>query len=91
MPELTLTVKHEAGLHARPLALFVKTVNEYEAEILVSNLTREKGPVNGASMVQLLLLAVLPEHQIKIETSGTQEEELLTALKELIESNFGEE
>ena len=90
MPETTLTVKHEAGLHARPLALFVKTVNEYEAEIQVTNLTREKGPVNGASMVQLLLLAVLPEHQIKIETSGDQGEELLTALTDLVESNFGE-
>jgi phosphotransferase system HPr (HPr) family protein len=90
MPETTLTVKHEAGLHARPLALFVKTVNEYDAEIQVTNLTREKGPVNGASMVQLLLLAVLPEHQIKIEISGNQGEELMAALTELVESNFGE-
>ena len=90
MPETTLTVKHEAGLHARPLALFVKTVNEFDAEIQVTNLTREKGPVNGASMVHLLLLAVLPEHQIKIETSGNQGEELMAALTELVESNFGE-
>jgi phosphocarrier protein len=90
MPETTLTVKHEVGLHARPLALFVKTVNEYDAEIQVTNLTREKGPVNGASMIQLLLLAVLPEHQIKIETSGNQGEQLMAALKELVERNFGE-
>lgn len=90
MPKSRIVVNHEAGLHARPLAQFVKKVNEFEAEVQVTNLTREKGPVNGASPVQLLLLAVLSGQEIEIETSGDQGEELLQALTELIEGNFGE-
>lgn len=90
MSKTVLTIEHEVGLHARPLALFVKTVNDYDAEIQVINITREKGPVNGASMVKLLLLAVGSGHQIEIDTSGNQADELLAALIDLVESNFGE-
>ena len=90
MPKARIVVQHEAGLHARPLAQFVKRVNEFDAEVQVTNMAREKGPVNGASPVQLLLLAVLSGHEIEIETSGAQEQELLQALTELVESNFGE-
>ena len=49
MPKSTLIIEHEAGLHARPLSQFVKIVNEFDAEVQVKNLSREKGPVNGAS------------------------------------------
>lgn len=91
MPKVLLTVNHEAGLHARPLAQFVKTVNEFDAEVQVKNITRDKGPVNGASPLQLLLLATLNGHQIEVEATGNQAEEALAALEELVNSNFGEE
>ena len=91
MPKKVLTVNHEAGLHARPLSRFVKTVKEFDAEVQVKNITGGKGPVNGASPLNLLLLAVLNGHEIEIETSGNQADELLSALEELINSNFGEQ
>ena len=91
MPKIILTVNHEAGLHARPLSRFVKTANEFDAEVQVKNITGGKGPVNGASPLHLLLLAVLNGHEIEIETSGNQADELLSALEELINSNFGEQ
>jgi phosphotransferase system HPr (HPr) family protein len=90
MPTITLTIEHEAGLHARPLARFVKTVNEFDAEVQVTNLTREKGPMNGASPLSLLLLAVLNGHQIEVEADGLQAEEVLKALEDLVNNNFGE-
>jgi len=90
MGKSVLTVNHEAGLHARPLSQFVKTVNQFDAQAQVKNLTAGKGPVNGSSPLQLLLLAVLNGHQIEIETTGNQAEELLSALEELVNSNFGE-
>jgi phosphotransferase system HPr (HPr) family protein len=90
MPIITLTIEHEAGLHARPLARFVKTVNEFDAEVQVTNLTREKGPMNGASPLSLLLLAVLNGHQIEVEADGLQAEEVLKALEDLVNNNFGE-
>ena len=90
MAKITLTINHEAGLHARPLSQFVKTVNQFDAEVQVKNITREKGPVNGASPLQLLLLATLNGHKIEIEASGNQAEEVLTALEDLVNNNFGE-
>ena len=88
MPKLTLTIDHEAGLHARPLAQFVKVVKQFDAQVQVTNLTREKGPVNGESPLQLLLLAVLSGHQIEVEATGSQADELLAALQKLVDNNF---
>jgi phosphotransferase system HPr (HPr) family protein len=90
MPNILLTVNHKAGLHARPLSQFVKTVNEFDAEVQVKNITREKGPVNGASPLSLLLLAVLDGHKIEVEATGSQAEEVLIALEELVNNDFGE-
>ena len=90
MPKLTLTIEHDAGLHARPLAQFVKTAKEFDADVQVTNLTREKGPVNGASPVQLLLLAVLKGHQIEVDATGQQADEFLAAVQNLVAGNFGE-
>lgn len=90
MAEITLTVQHEAGLHARPLAQFVKVAREFDATIEVTNLTRNKGPFNGTSPLKLMLLAVLQGHEVKIAAEGPQADEAVAALKELIESNFGE-
>ena len=88
---ILLTKNHEAGFHARPLSQFVKTVNNFDAEVQVTNINREKGPVNGGSPLSLLLLAVLDGHQIEVEAVGPQEEEALKALEDLVVNNFGEE
>lgn len=91
MPELIIRIQHPAGLHARPLAQFVKTVKSYDASIQVYNLTTGKGPANGASPVYLMLLTVLQGHEIRLVADGPQAQEALQGLKALIESNFGEE
>ena len=88
MPSIQLTVNHEAGLHARPMALFVKTAKQFNADITVKNLTRGEGPVNGKSPLKILLLAVSQGHQIEITTEGEDGDQALEALKTLVESNF---
>lgn len=90
MAEVIVTVHHEAGLHARPLAQFVKTVKQFEAKVQVTSLTRNKGPVSGASPLHLLLLAVLQGHEIKIEAEGRQAEEVVAALAALVAADFVE-
>jgi phosphotransferase system HPr (HPr) family protein len=90
MAEVTLLIDHEAGLHARPLAAFVKVVKQYNADVTVWNLTSGKGPAKGDSPLKLMLLAVQSGHRIKIETQGAQADAALAALRQLIESNFAE-
>lgn len=91
MPERCIVIHHSAGLHARPLAQFVKVAKEYDATVEVYNLTNGKGPANGISPLKLMLLGVARENEIKIVTSGPQAEDALLGLAGLIESNFGEE
>lgn len=92
MSAVTVTIKHEAGLHARPLAKFVKLAKRFDAVIEVTNLTRDKGPVSGASPVKLLLLAALQGHELQIVATGPQADEALRALQTLVINNFeGEE
>lgn len=91
MAERTLMINHSAGLHARPLAQFVKTVRQFESEITVTNLTREKGPVKANSPLQLMLLAVTQGHKITINAEGDDADAALDALVALVENNFGEE
>lgn len=88
MPAITVTIQHEAGLHARPLAKFVKAAKRYDAAIEVTNLTRGQGPVNAASPIKLLLLAALQGHELKISATGEQAEEALLALETLVANNF---
>ena len=88
--EAVVTVQHEAGLHTRPLAQFVKTARQFDAQIEVTNLTRGKGPAAGNSQLKLMLLAVLQGHEIKITSEGPEAAVALTALVDLVNSNFGE-
>lgn len=88
MPETTLTVRHEAGLHARPLAAFVRVARGFETPIEVFNVTSGKGPADGKSPVALLLLSVLTGHEIRIVAEGEDAEAAVKELSSLVESDF---
>ncbi len=90
MAETTLVVTHKAGLHARPLAEFVKTAKKYKADIRVANLTTGGKPVDAKSIIALLTLGVLQSHTVHIEASGEDAEEAVSSLNDLIANNFGE-
>jgi phosphotransferase system HPr (HPr) family protein len=91
MESLRITVNHSVGLHARPAAKFVQVANNYESEIVVSNATDGTDPVNAKSILQILTLGVHQGCEIEINADGADEKDALDALKELIESNFGED
>lgn len=87
---MEIIVEHEVGLHARPAALFVKAANEFSSEISVENLNSNEDPVNAKSILGILAAGVQKDHQVRIVADGEDEEQALSALRELIESNFGE-
>lgn len=90
MFETTIPVRHKAGLHARPAALFVQTANKFSSTIKVKNLTADGKFVDAKSIIMVLTLGVMKDNQIVIQTEGTDAESALEALKSLIEGNFGE-
>lgn len=88
--EITLTLRNQHGLHARPAARFVQTAARYNAQISVSNLTNGRGPASARSLNAIAALVALKNHTIRIQANGAQAQEALEALQNLIDDNFGE-
>jgi phosphocarrier protein HPr len=87
MPSITLTIDHEAGLHARPAALFVQTAGQFASDITVTHGERS---ANAKSILTVLTLGAKQGSEVTITAEGDDAQEALDALKELVESNFGE-
>ena len=82
------TILNDKGLHARASARFVEVVEKFESEVIVE---KDGLEVSGSSIMGLLMLAASKGTSIKITLNGNDAEELVLALKELINSKFGEE
>lgn len=82
MREIIVEIKNEAGLHARPSSKFVELVSEYDSEIIVKT---DEEEINGRSIMGLMLLAAEKGRKLTISADGPDEEEVLKALKVLIE------
>ena len=83
MAEREATVGHEAGLHGRPAAQFIKTAKRFSSQIVVIKGDRE---VNAKSVMKITGLAKKGE-KIKIRAEGEDAEEAVDALAELISAN----
>lgn len=82
MKKIKVEIKNEAGLHARPSSKFVELVSEFNSEISVKTNGEE---VNGRSIMGLMLLAAEKGRILTIEADGNDEDEVLEALRILIE------
>jgi len=87
MPETTITITHEVGLHARPASMFVQTAAKYSSDIEV---THGEKTVNAKSILAVLTLGAHKDAQIIIKAEGADADEALKALEELVADNFGE-
>ena len=88
--EIILTVRSVHGLHARPAVKFVQTAASFDADVMVKNLTANTGPSSAKSLIAVTMLGVMKGHQIQVTAMGQQREEVLKALSNLVEDNFGE-
>jgi phosphocarrier protein FPr len=91
MEQLRITIRHEAGLHLRPLNDFLLTVNEYEADAQIRNMTTDSRWADARSSIEIILIAVEKDHEIELQAEGSDEKELIAAVENLIRSNFGED
>ena len=88
MPQITLVLRNEVGLHARPAALFVQKATEFQSDIKVQHGERT---ANAKSILTILTLGAGKDAEVTISAEGQDAAEALDALRALIESNFGEE
>lgn len=84
----TFTIVNEKGLHARASAKFVDMVEQFDA---IATIEKDGVDACGDSIMGLLMLVASKGTQVDITTEGTQAQELLNALGELIANRFGED
>jgi phosphotransferase system HPr (HPr) family protein len=87
MPEKTLIIHHEVGLHARPASIFVKTASSFKSKITVTHGERS---TNAKSILGVLTLGAHKDAHITISAEGEDAIEALDVLETLVRDNFGE-
>lgn len=87
MIEQTTTVVNPLGLHARPAAQLVRLANTFASEI---QLVKDGIPVNGKSIMGVMILAAECGSVITIRAEGADAQAAVAALIELVSSGFGE-
>lgn len=88
MIEREITIKNKTGLHARPAAMFVEAADRFESEI---ELIFDGITVNAKSIIGVLSLGIGTGDKAILRISGSDEEEAMEKLVQLIENRFGEE
>ena len=87
MIQSQIQINNKLGLHARASAKLTKLAGGFKSEI---HLSRNGRRVNAKSIMGVMMLAAGLGSEIEIEIEGADEQEAMTALRELIGSRFGE-
>jgi phosphocarrier protein HPr len=82
-----ITISNKLGLHARASAKLTKLAGTFGCDI---HLARGGRRINAKSIMGVMMLAAGMGAEIEIETDGPDEQQAMTALRDLIDSKFGE-
>lgn len=82
-----ITVSNKDGLHMRPASELCKKALGYDSKITLRFRNKE---FNAKSLLSILSACVQRENEIEIECSGSDEEEAMKGIEELIQKGFEE-
>ncbi|MDR0708531.1 MAG: HPr family phosphocarrier protein [Spirochaetaceae bacterium] len=85
MIEKTMTVKNRAGIHARPSALLVQTIKDFNCSVYIE---KDGDQINAKSIMGVLTLGAVYGMELKLITDGEDEKAAMEALVNLFESGF---
>lgn len=80
-----VVVQNQVGLHARPATFFIQKANEFKSTIWVE---KDERKVNAKSLLGVLSLGITKGTSILVTADGSDEQEAVTTLVNLIASNF---
>jgi phosphocarrier protein len=83
-----VTIPNVAGLHMRAANVFVDSASRFEASVTVA---RGDLRVNGKSILGLMMLAAPCGTEISLEVEGSDAEDAMRTLLDLVRSGFGED
>jgi phosphocarrier protein len=84
----SVTISNARGLHARASAKFSTMAQSFAARVTVHG---ENMSVDGASILDLLLLGAGPGTALRIEAEGDDAAAAVAALSRLVADQFGEQ
>jgi phosphotransferase system HPr (HPr) family protein len=87
MVEKLVTIRNALGLHARPAGVLSQAASQFSSSIYI-----QKGlmKVNAKSIMGIMMLAASRGTQLTIRAEGSDEEDAVEALSQLVESGFEE-
>ncbi|MDP7638335.1 MAG: HPr family phosphocarrier protein [Candidatus Hydrogenedentes bacterium] len=83
-----MAIVNSLGMHLRPAQQLVQVVLKFSCDV---NISKDGHQVNAKSIMGLLTLAAACGTRLKIVCRGDDAQEAIDAVRELVESGFGEE
>lgn len=80
-------VNNQVGLHARPATFFIQKANEFKSSIWVE---KDERRVNAKSLLGVLSLGITKGMTINLIADGSDEQEAVDALADMISKDFAE-
>jgi phosphotransferase system HPr (HPr) family protein len=84
-----VVIPDREGLHARPVMRFVVLACTFQSRVWVTNLSNRGKRLDGKSPMQMMLLEARQGSTLRIEASGADAAEAVSALAALIEAGAG--
>jgi len=81
-------IQNKLGLHARASAKLVSTASRYASEI---TLAKDEVEVNAKSIMGIMMLAASKGTDLILGADGSDAEEAIDAIEQLINDRFGED
>jgi phosphocarrier protein len=83
-----VTIVNKQGLHARPIMQFVDLANRFQSQITITKGTQV---VDGKSPMEIMLLEAICGTELTLTTVGSDAEQALDALADLVARRFDAE
>ncbi len=80
-------ITNEMGFHMRPANIFVTEMTKFKSNI---DIVLDGKKINGKSIMNIMAACIKCGTDITIECDGEDEQQMLDAAIQLIESGFGE-
>ncbi|MBU5467223.1 phosphocarrier protein HPr [Virgibacillus sp. MSJ-26] len=87
MKEQTFKITADTGVHARSATLLVNKAGQFESEVEMSYNDKT---VNLKSIMGVMSLGIPKGAEIKITADGSDEEEAIKGIEEVIKEHLGE-
>lgn len=86
--ETKVVIANKAGIHARPASMLVQAATKFQSKI---KLAAKGKSIDAKSILMIMSLGLVKGTEVVISAEGADADAAVKAIKDLVESKFGEE